>query len=139
VLPKEGLWIEVGMEANWLDIITRYVLPPILGGAGGLITIWANWGIEKRRQKLPARRALVADWRKNLIPLLGGPQDMEAGTSKYPFMRNEHYSSLRPNIQPDLIKKLEGGTIIIVVGGDNYPRKVIIEEIARIEKKWNLI
>ena len=123
----------------WIDIL-KYGFSAVGGGVvGSILTAWNGWGIEKRRQKLQARRALVADWRKNLIPLLDGPQDIEAGTSKYPFMRNEHYSSLRPHIQPDLIKKLEGGTIIIVVGGDNYPRKVIIEEIARIEKKWKLI
>jgi hypothetical protein len=127
------------MEATWLDVITRYVLPPLLGGAGGLITIWANWGIEQRRQKLAARRALIADWRKHLVPLLGGPQDMESGTSKYPFMRNEHYASLRPHLPSDVLKSLEGGTIMIVVGGDNYPRKVIIEQIARIERDWKLI
>jgi hypothetical protein len=50
-------------ETSWLDILTRYVLPPILGGAGGLITIGANWGIEKRKQRLQRRRELVTGWR----------------------------------------------------------------------------
>jgi hypothetical protein len=104
-----------------------------------LIAIWANWGIEKRRQKLAARRALIADWRTHLVPLLSGPQDIEAGTSKYPFMRHEHYASLRPHLPEDVRKSLEDGKIRILIGGDNYPRKIIIEQIARIEREWKLI
>lgn len=27
------------IETTWLDIFTRYVIPPLLGGAGGLVCI----------------------------------------------------------------------------------------------------
>jgi hypothetical protein len=37
-----------------IDVLTRFVLPPVLGGAGGLIAVCANWGIEKERQRLGA-------------------------------------------------------------------------------------
>jgi hypothetical protein len=46
----------MAIESSFLDIFTRYVLPPILGGGAGLFTVYANWGIEKRRQRLSQRK-----------------------------------------------------------------------------------
>ena len=66
----EILWEKGAVLAvDWIDALTRFVLPPILGGAGGLIGVYANWGIEKRRQRLARRRELVTGWRMNLVPL----------------------------------------------------------------------
>ena len=62
-------------EATWLDILTRFVLPPLLGGVGGLVTIWANWGIEKRKQRLQRQRELITGWRLELIPMVASSQD----------------------------------------------------------------
>jgi hypothetical protein len=128
-------------EISWLDIVTRYVIPPILGGAGGLITIYAQWGIEKRRQKLQARRDLIAQWRRDLIPVLTSRPGTSSGSSgsKYAFMDLEAYSSLRPHLKTELRKKLEDGVIRINIGGLPFPRVAIMEEIERIEKKWHLI
>jgi hypothetical protein len=128
-------------EISWLDIITRYVIPPILGGAGGLITIYAQWGIEKRRQKLQARRDLIAKWRLELIPALtstSGTSSAASG-SKYAFMDLEAYSSLHPHLSAALRNKLEDGVIRINMGGLPFPRVAIMDEIARIEKEWQLI
>ena len=129
------------VETTWLDIVTRYVIPPLLGGAGGIITIYGQWGIEKRRQKLQAQRDLVSTWRKALVPLLNAqPETTVAdGSYKYAFMYDENYASLRPHLRPEVVKRLEGQTIQVVLGGPAFPRTLIIEEIARIEKKWNLV
>lgn len=125
-------------ESTLLDIVTRYVLPPILGGAGGLIVIWANWGIEKERSRIQARRALVTEWRDVIVPLLEGPQDLQEGIGKYPFMRTKQYSSLRQHLKKETVKELEGRAIKISLG-DNYLKRVILEEIARIERDWGLV
>ena len=129
------------VESTWLDIVTRFVIPPLLGGAGGLITIYAQWGIEQQRQKLQARRDLISGWRKALIPLLNAnPETTVAGGSyKYAFMYDEGYASLRPHLRPEVVRQLEGQTIQIVLDGPAFPRTLIIEEIGRIEKEWRLV
>ena len=129
------------LRQTWLDIFTRYVIPPLLGGAGGIITIYGQWGIEKRRQKLQARREIVSEWRKTLIPLLIAKPETSVGgsASKHTFMDHESYASLRPHLKPELVRKLESSTIHVVLGGPPFPRNEIIEEIARIEREWQLI
>jgi hypothetical protein len=128
-------------EISWLDIITRYVIPPILGGAGGLITTYAQWGIEKRRQKLQIRRDLVAQWRRDLIPALTSQPETSSSSSgsKYGFMDLEAYASIRPLLKAEIRKKLEDPVIYINMGGLPFPRVAIMEEIARIEREWRLI
>ncbi|MET4242705.1 hypothetical protein [Bradyrhizobium sp. RT10b] len=129
------------IETSWLDIFTRYVIPPLLGGAGGIITVYGQWGIEKRRQKMQARRDLVAEWRKNLIPLLIAKPETRGGgpESKYAFMDHESYASLRPHLRSDLRAKIEDSVIRVNVGGPAFPRSAIMDEIARIERQWCLI
>ena len=55
------------------------------------------------------------------------------------LMYDENYASLRPHLRPEVVKQLEGQTIHMVLGGPAFPRTLIIEEIACIEKKWNLV
>jgi hypothetical protein len=139
----------MAIEATWLDILTRYVVPPILGGAGGLITIWSNWGIEKRKQRLQRRRELVTGWRMNLLPLIDGADVLWTGDRKSKGMASPYYASLRPHLSKDAILKIEQSTIRIAVhmdrskpGNDwphNFPLNLLVEEIARIEKKWKLV
>ena len=38
--------------ADLMDIFSRFILPPLLGGAGGLVSGYASCGIEQRRQRL---------------------------------------------------------------------------------------
>jgi hypothetical protein len=60
----------MAIESSFLDILTRYVLPPVLGGGAGFFAVCANWGIEKRRQRLAQRKEHIASWRDELLPLL---------------------------------------------------------------------
>ena len=54
---------------NW-DIVLQYVLPSVPGVAAGLFSPWANWGIEKRKQRIQRRRELITGWRLELIPMV---------------------------------------------------------------------
>jgi hypothetical protein len=141
------------LEASALDIITRYVLPPILGGAGGLITIWANWGIEKRKQRLERQRELITGWRMTLIPMIGQPQDpamVWAGERQRAVMTSPFYASLRPHLSESAIAQIENPVIRIFVRMDpkavptndwnhHFPLKIFVDEIGRIERKWRLV
>jgi hypothetical protein len=141
-------------ETSWLDILTRYVLPPILGGAGGLITIWANWGIEKRKQRLQRRRELVTGWRMTLMPMIGQPQDpptVWAGERQRAVMSSPYYASLRPHLSASAIQQIEDPVMRLFIRSSDptkrpthdwnhhFPLKVFVDEIGRIEKKWKLV
>jgi hypothetical protein len=121
-----------------LDLGAKYALPALLGGASGLLVIFANWGIEKRRMRIQRRQQLVDSWRRDLLPKLEGPQQLGKGTRKYDFMRTPEYASLRPHLNAKLIKDLEGPALRIDFAGE-FPRGQLIEEIARIEREWKLV
>ena len=138
-------------ETSWLDILTRYVLPPILGGAGGFTTIWANWGIEKRKQRLQRRRELITGWRMTLIPMIGQTQEdpmVWAGERQRAVMASPYYASLRPHLSAEAIKQIEDPMTIIFAPADerarndwthHFPLKIFVDEIGRIEKEWKLV
>ena len=108
------------------DVITRFVFPPLLGGAAGLVTVYANWGIEQQRQRLARRRELVTGWRMNLLPMLGeGKIDWDATKPK--ILASPYYASLRPHLSPELVGNIRSERTVFV-GGD-FPRTALIEEI----------
>ena len=60
----------------------------LAGGAiGSLFAPWANWGIEKRKQKLAYRRELVAKWRRMIswasFTYTHRPEDDESKLQKF--------------------------------------------------------
>jgi hypothetical protein len=128
-----------------VDFVFRYVLPTL--GVAGIVVLWAKWDIDKRRMRVQRRQQLVNAWRAELLPKLQGDQVLGRGTEKYPFMRTPEYASLRPYLKAELLAKLEDPTThinvhqkdgrITVIG--DFPRKEIIEEIARIERGWKLV
>jgi hypothetical protein len=141
------------MEATWLDILTRFVLPPLLGGAGGLITIWANWRIEKRKQRFQHHRELINAWRLELLPMVASSQDAPeiwAGPKQAKVLNSVCYASLKPHLSDKAVKEIEDPNMRLVLNmrgapprGDhwayNFPLKIFIDEIARIEREWDLV
>jgi hypothetical protein len=123
---------------DWSDIVTRYVLPPILGGVAGLFSPWANWWIEKSRQRLQRRRELVTGWRMKLIPMLKENGEGESWTDQRgKLMASPYYASLRPHLLPEFAERLQKRRQMTV--GDDFPISGLIEEIGRIERKWKLV
>ena len=131
---------------SYVDIFIRYVVPVV--GIGGIILLLVKWEIAKKRMRIERRQKLVDAWRTVLLPKMEDAQALEKGTRKYPFMRTPEYASLRPHLPPKLVAMIEDSTIHInvrqkdghitdVVG--DFPRKQIIEEIARIERAWKLV
>jgi hypothetical protein len=121
---------------DWVDVITRFIVPPILGGAGGLIAIYANWGIEKSRQRLARRRELITGWRMELMPML---RDRSRGWHELrpEVTASPYYASLRPHLSKEALKRLENERLV-VAGGD-FPVQDFTNEIGRIEREWKLV
>ena len=141
------------MDTSFWDFVTRFILPPVLGGAGGFLTIFANWGIDKRKHRLQRRRELITGWRLELIPMVASSQDSPeiwAGPKQAKVLSSPFYASLRPHLSQGAVKKIEDPTMGLVLnrGGVppsesylayRFPLKIFIDEIARIEREWNLV
>jgi hypothetical protein len=121
-------------DTNWLGTLIQYVVGPV-------VVIIIGWlGVEKWRKQRQERRDLVSTWRNTLVPLLNAePQaTVGAGDYRYAFMRNENYASLRQHLRPEVVKQLEGETVHIAKDGPPFPRTLILDEIARIARQWNI-
>jgi hypothetical protein len=72
-----------------------------------------------------------------------------AGPKQAKVLTSSSYASLRPHLSMEAIKKIEDPTLGLVLnrGGApseshlafRFPLKIFIDEIARIEREWNLI
>jgi hypothetical protein len=121
---------------DWTDVITRFIVPPILGGAGGLIAIYANWGIEKSRQRLARRRDLVTGWRMNIIPMFQD-RDVDWLELKPRLIVSPFYASLRPHLSDDAVRMIY--TERTAYAGEDVFLKLFTSEIGRVERKWKLV
>ncbi|WP_202322153.1 hypothetical protein [Mesorhizobium sp. 113-3-9] len=122
---------------TWLEILTQLVLPPLLGGAGGIVTVWMAWDVEKRRARLTRRAQLVDRWREELIGKLDAASVEDRDDLNFAFMAWPVYASLRPHLGDSTLQKIEGPQTTVYVLGD-FPRRNLIEEIGRIERLWKL-
>jgi hypothetical protein len=125
---------------------------------GGVITAIVAphiaWGIEKKKQRLELRRKLVADWRGmiNWVVFTYEHQPEGSDASLVEVLeRHEDYYSLKPQLSDSVLSEInklrdEVGSIRIVVSGQtkriNPPStlvSILVKEIARIEREWQLV
>ncbi|QDL97650.1 hypothetical protein FLL57_10165 [Rhodopseudomonas palustris] len=126
---------------NILDFIFQFVAPAAIGGAASILAPWANWGIERQRQRLARRQRLIDDWRRELIDNWNPGFDVVSESGRG-FTTTSSYLSLRPYLQPDIRKKFDPrpGVIAIEIGGDpGKAKRLIADEINRIERAWKLV
>ncbi|MCK1493488.1 hypothetical protein IVB14_24450 [Bradyrhizobium sp. 180] len=140
-------------DIDWISAAKALGGPAIGFVFGSLLTSYVQWGFEKKKQILARRRELVTGWRLNLLPMIGQPQQMPvvwAGDRQRTVMSSPYYASLRPHLTSKAIKAIEDPTIKLFVRVDyskpktndwshQYPLKVFVDEIARIERKWKLV
>jgi hypothetical protein len=88
-----------------------------------------------------------------LIPMIGQPQNppvIWAGERQRAVMSSPYYASLRPHLSANAIEKIEDPAIKLFEHVDktkkqthdwnhHFPLTIYIDEIDRIEKKWNLV
>lgn len=138
---------------DWLEI-GKIVASAIGGGAvGSLVTQWSGWGIEKRKQRLQRRRELITGWRLELLPLIASSHDTPEiwiGPRQTKVLSSPFYASLRPHLSEAAVKEIEDPQVRLVLrrpgappSGDHwsyqFPLKIFVDEIARIERYWNLV
>ncbi len=99
----------------------------ISGAVASLIAPWVHWGIEKRRDKINRRRALIDNTR---IFLSGNVFTRET------YRQSPAYSAIRPYLSPRIIGNIQQRN---TSGGEQTLREDILQEIAALEKRWKLI
>lgn len=123
-----------------MEIIVTKVLPAILGfvaGAiGSLVAPWVNWGIEKRREKTKRRQEFIDSWRRYI-------EDEFEWNS---FRNTAMFSQIKPYLSEKMINELDPveGTETPTIHlrspiGEDTLTKRLLDEIAAVEKRWNLI
>ena len=106
------------------------------GFVSGLLVPWIKWQIDKRREQLAYRRELVKSWRTAI-----SSQEYDVGDGRSTFLGSAEYSSLRAHLDPEPLKKVEAKWTVYATGarGGFYRNQVLLDEVARLEKKWGLV
>jgi hypothetical protein len=124
--------------------IAPLIAPAITGLISGtlasLVAPWVGWGIESKRERMKARRALLEEART----ALADPPTIAA------FRRMPLYSKIRHLLTNETNEYIAGKfdergneVILIVRGGAHggihpYAHKVL-DELSRIEREWGLV
>ena len=122
------------MSTDWTTSLTAIVSAVIGGAIASLLAPFVAWQIEKKKIRLETRRQLIAAARAFL----------QVDHAKKEIAESDVYSRLRFFLNHELVKKLESDAILIELGGgrgagvDNFSSK-LLDEVARIEKEWDLI
>lgn len=104
-------------------------------GLSGLLTLWAKWQIEKRRDRQQYRRELIQTWRDAI------ERHDDFTSEENSFGDTDAYASLRPHMSEEVIKKFEAPRTVYVSGGrgESVKKQMLLDEIARIESNWGLV
>ena len=104
------------------------------GAIASLIAPRVNWAVEVRRSRRDGRRQSIESWR---AALSATPFD------KVAFLHSPEYASLRPLLSSQLIQRIESDTITVQLGGRGGGVNILnpgrYDEIARIERDWDLV
>ena len=116
------------------QVILTSIIGLIAGGIGSLIAPWVKWGIEKRKMRFKKRERII-----NELKLMASGKDFD----RIKFINSSNYILVRNHFLSKTIKEIERPLNHITVHmGDpaiDFERKMVLEDIARIEKKWKII
>ena len=117
-----------------MDYLFQVVIPAIAGlvsgGIASLVAPWVNWRIEQKREKLAYKRALIRRWREFLA----------TDFDQLAFTGTAVYSEIRPHLSSSTRESIEGNKITVRLGrGGNLIHSLVLDDIARLEKEWDLV
>jgi hypothetical protein len=124
------------MKELW-PILLQYVVPAVLGLVAGVVGSLfgplVQWAVEKRRGRMDYRKALIKQWRN----------DFEVfDYDSHRLGDSATYSSLRPHLRTavrDAIEKPRTAYVPNEGHGGSVKKQMLLDEIARLEKKWVLV
>ena len=121
-----------------MDKVILAAIALVSGAIGSLFAPWANWGIEKRKQKLEYRKELIKRWRAMLAELAAQEIGTDDAKPLALLEKHEDFYSLSNHIDSDSNpygeyrkRKASLNTPVFL--------RYLAHEISRIEKEWDLI
>ena len=92
-----------------------------------------SWGIEQRRSRLTYKRQMVQTWRDSL----SGDFDRKI------FRDTPVWSSMKPFMCADVVRSVESSGMVIGgvirAGEGDKLKRLVLDEIARVERRWRLL
>jgi hypothetical protein len=122
----------------WATAIIAAVTGLGSGAVGSIIAPWSNWGVEKRRDKLTARRNQIAAWRKMVGRYVGQPGGGDQ------IIHDPDYASLRRHLKRERLARLEhsGHSAVFKQGAQGISAddklSAVSDQIDDLERKWKL-
>lgn len=112
------------------------VISVFIGFVSGLLTPLVRWQVDKRRERQVYRRDLVKTWRVAI-----DAEEFDLMDAQSNFAGTAVYSSLRANLMPEIIQKIEAPRTFYAGGsrGDHIRKQMLLDEVARLEKKWGIV
>ena len=136
----------------FLDSILEVTKLVSSGAIGGVVGAWSAWGVEKRRSKLAYRRELVKSWRQMVFDVTRTYENLHAQDVSFTELieRREAYYSLKPHLPSETLDALKAEknkkNIEVVTDARkttvNPPDRLVgllTDDIARIERRWDLV
>lgn len=118
--------------------ITIGIISYLAGAITSLFAHWNKWFIEKRKNKQSNRKEKIIQWRKMIYEISNKQENLDKPVS-YLLERHEAYYSLRPHLSQDTIREIANTRTFISGSTIDASISFIINEIARLEKEWDLI
>lgn len=138
------------MKDSW-PILYQYVVPAVLGLAGGvvgsLIAPWVQWAIEKSRDRQRYRRELIQRWRQAIDENIAVGRDIWSvdrfsQTADYAMMRRYLSSESQKWIDTSIQERRKwyrDAGIDVWIEVVKVRRRNFLGELATLEKKWGLV
>jgi hypothetical protein len=108
-------------------LILSGVVGLIAGGVGSLVAPWVHWGLEKRREKLRRRRALI----DNTRAFFSGPV-----LTRKNYRDSFVCTAIRPYLSKEVRDNIGAHN---TTGGEQLIKERVLQELMALERKWKLI
>ncbi len=117
-----------------MNFLFQVVIPAISGLVSGaiasLVAPWVQWRIERKREKLAYKKEMIRRWREFL----------DRDFDETEFSGTAVYSEIRPHLSSETLQSIESDRITIRLGrGGDVIRSLVLDDITRLEKEWDLI
>ena len=101
-----------------------------LFGSGSVAGYIIKWGIEKKKMKIEYKQRLIKRWREYI----------DSYFVQTEFNDTVMYSEMRPHLSERTLNAIEKREIRSRPGrGGNIVKSLVLDDIARLEKEWDLI
>ena len=121
------------MLDTWISVLAGGGAGLATGAVASFVAPWANWGVEKRRQRRESRRKLIHEvrtWAKGR-------------TDRRGFAGTDLCLRIWPHLTPEFQVMLDRSETVQAPGADGMSDRTftikLLDELAEVERHWGLV